>query len=161
MTDHAAPAIRHEPSAIWSDVYRALRDEGVSDEHATARADLVRIEHERRMAARLPAEGARSERLAVALERLLRQRARGGEGLGFNADMHEEAVVRAILADPEVQASIAGNALDAETIRALREALLRELPSIDRSIAGRWVALAFDRACLRVGARAADRGVQP
>lgn len=44
--------------------------------------------------------------LREALERLLRGRARGGEGLGFNADMHEEAVVDAILADPAVRAAV-------------------------------------------------------
>ena len=47
----------------------------------------------------------------------------------------------------------AGEGLDAETVRALREAILRELPSIDRSIDSRYVALAFDRAAMKVGAR--------
>jgi ABC-type branched-subunit amino acid transport system substrate-binding protein len=47
------------------------------------------------------------ERLREALERLLRQQSRGGRGLGFNADMHEETVVDAILADPDVLAALA------------------------------------------------------
>lgn len=49
--------------------------------------------------------------LRARMEQMLRQRARGGEGLGFNADMHEEAVVAAILADPAIRAALATPAL--------------------------------------------------
>jgi hypothetical protein len=43
------------PSRVWSWVHQEMRAEGVSDEHAMARADVIRIEVERWLAAALPA----------------------------------------------------------------------------------------------------------
>jgi hypothetical protein len=59
------------------------------------------------------------ERLREALERLLRGRSRGGAGLGFNADMHEEAVVDAILADPDVVAALAHDRASGSGLRGV------------------------------------------
>jgi hypothetical protein len=38
------------PQKVWSAVYHSMRDEGVSDAHAMARADVVRIEVEKELA---------------------------------------------------------------------------------------------------------------
>ena len=48
MPDTDRLALTAEGSRIWSDVHRAMRQEGVSEEHATAQADIVRGEFEKR-----------------------------------------------------------------------------------------------------------------
>jgi hypothetical protein len=43
-------AMKSIASATWSDVVRAMRDERVSDDHAMAWADVIRIDLEKRLA---------------------------------------------------------------------------------------------------------------
>lgn len=50
------------------------------------------------------------EQLRTAIEAVLRQRSRGGQGWGSHADMHEEDVTAAILRDPAVRAALASSA---------------------------------------------------